>query len=260
MTGVGRLEPSVPSPGLRLWLRPELRGDWAQGLPREGERLGSSGRGALLRVPTPLGPALVRTYRRGGLLRGLLPDRFTSPRRALAELAAAERLEPLGLAPAVVGLEARGCGLIELRLAVLEVEGARDLLRLAEESPERLRERTLGAAVGRALDAMFESGACHPDLNAANLLVGPDGRVQVIDFDGARLLDAAVPLPEREAELLRLCRSLDKWAVTAQTPASVRAACLREVLPASRRRGLVRAARRQHAERRRRGRTGLPRP
>ena len=41
----------------------------------------------------------------------------------------------------------------------------------------------LGRAVGRTLAGMFAAGACHPDLNAANLLVGADGRVQVIDFD-----------------------------------------------------------------------------
>lgn len=260
MRDVGRLRADSPAPGLRLWLRPELSEAWSAGLPESGEPLDSSGRGGLQRVPTPLGPALVRTYRRGGLLRRLLPDRFASPGRALAEAAALERLEPLGLAPAVLGLEARGRGLLRLRIAVLEAVGARDLLRLAVERPESLGEVRLGSAVGRALAGMFSAGACHPDLNAANLLVGADGRVQVIDFDGARLVDGDVPLAERERELLRLCRSIDKWRPTQGTSARARAACLRQVLPPDRRRRLLRAGRARHERRRRLGRTGRPRP
>jgi len=259
VSGIGRLRPSSPRAGLRLWLRPELEEAWREGLPLEGEQLKSSGRGGLLRVDTALGPALLRTYRRGGLLRRVLPDVFPSPDRALRELAAAERLEPLGLAPAVLGLELRGRGLLRLRVAVAEIPGGRDLLRLAADQSPALQLPVLGRAVGEAVAAMHAAGVSHPDLNAANVLVADDG-VSLLDFDGATLHEGEVPPAQRRREVLRLCRSLDKWAVTINTPAAVRAAFLRAALPRGQRLAAFAAGRRQHARRSAAGKVGLPLP
>lgn len=257
MTSRGRLLASSPESGLQLWLRPELAETWSRGLPSAGEELDTLGRGGLLRTKTCLGPALVRTYRRGGLLRGLLPDAFVSPERALREVEAVERLEPLGVAPAVFGLEIRGGALQRMRIAVAEVEGARNLLQLAADESPAASLPALGRAIGEAVATMHEAGVSHADLNAANILVADEG-VRLIDFDGARVDDGPVPLDRRHAEVQRLCRSLDKWAVTVGTPAAVRAAFLRATLPIGERRAALRAGRRQHARRVASGKVGLP--
>jgi 3-deoxy-D-manno-octulosonic acid kinase len=242
---------------VELLLRPEVAGLWSEGLPREGEALASSGRGGLLRVESPLGPALVRTYRRGGLLRALLPDAFFSPGRALAEVAALELLEGLDLAPDVFGLELKGGALQRMRIAVREVPGARNLLELGAAESPAMRMRALGRAVGEAVAAMHQAGVAHRDLNVANVLVADEG-VRLIDFDGATVHPDGVPLPRRRREVLRLCRSLDKWAATAATPAAVRAAFLRAALPLGERRSMLDEGRRQHARRVAAGKVGLP--
>ena len=58
----------------------------------------------------------------------------------------------------------------------------------------------------------------------------PEGRwrAHVVDLDGARLAAAAVSPRRRVAEVLRLCRSIDKWTPTAATPGASRDAFLRE--------------------------------
>lgn len=248
----------------QLWLHPEVVGQLAGGLP-EGPGDGitvqaSSGRGALLRVPLADGRAmLLRTYRRGGALRRWLPDRFASARRAEAEVRAVARLAEAGLAPRVLALEVEGTVLKRLRIGIEEVIGARDLLRLSVEEPARLQDVALGRAVGRAVAAMHDLGVAHPDLNAANILVGRAGgraAVTLLDLDGARLHGGGVPAARRRAEVLRLCRSLDKWTPTALTGAGARAAFVRASLPLGERVRVLRLARRRWRRRHRWGRTG----
>jgi tRNA A-37 threonylcarbamoyl transferase component Bud32 len=227
-----------------LWLAPELSG-WRGSL--DGEELPSSaGRGAIQRARVASFDAIVRTYRRGGALRALLPDAFLSATRALAEVHALTRLAALGLAPRPLVLEARGRVLLRLRIAVEEVARSRNLLELAAAAPASLDAR-LGRAVGQAVRAMHDAGVAHPDLNAGNILItdGPALSVSLIDFDGARIFDAGVPRQERAREILRLARSLDKWPATRRTSAAARAAFLRAALPRGERGLLLREARRR---------------
>jgi 3-deoxy-D-manno-octulosonic acid kinase len=53
------------------------------------------------------------------------------------------------------------------------------------------------------------AGADHPDLNAHNVLIGPDGAIHLIDFDRGRLRE---PGAWRLRNLDRLRRSIAKIA------------------------------------------------
>ena len=178
-----------------------------------------------------------------GALRGILPDLFVSARRALWEVRALSRLAPLGLAPRPLVLEARGHVLLRLRIAVEEVPRSRNILELARDQAERLDTR-LGRCIGDAVRAMHDAGVAHPDLSVGNILVvdGPSPSVRLIDFDGATVGDSPVSPEERVREILRLARSLDKWASTAATSGATRAAFLRAALPIGQRLSVFREA------------------
>lgn len=64
--------------------------------------------------------------------------------------------------------------------------------------------------VARSIHAMHEQGVWHADLNAYNVLLDPEGRAWLIDFDKARR--PVLSLERRSANLLRLRRSLAKVA------------------------------------------------
>jgi hypothetical protein len=96
-------------------------------------------------------------------------------------------------------------------------------------------------------------------LNAANLLVSVSSpgapSVHVVDLDGADLHDGAVPAARCKADVLRLCRSIDKWRATAGVPASVRGSFLREALGVGDAVDVLRQGRKAHRLRRWLGRT-----
>lgn len=64
--------------------------------------------------------------------------------------------------------------------------------------------------VARSIYAMHEQGVWHADLNAYNVLLDPERRAWLIDFDKARR--PVLSLERRSANLLRLRRSLAKVA------------------------------------------------
>lgn len=184
------------------------------------------GRGALglVRPGLPGGSALVvKGYRHGGLLGGLLASRYLSPRRALRAVEASDAARRGGVpAPLVVAAAAErafpvGCRLYEV---ALEIPGAEPLDRaLALGGPAgprlprgaRSRRRLLVEACARSVRALHDAGIDHRDLNLANLLAapGPGGpSVHVVDFDAAR---AGAPLPPRRR--LRALRRLYRSAV-----------------------------------------------
>ena len=67
-------------------------------------------------------------------------------------------------------------------------------------------------AIGAAIASLHDAGADHADLNAHNILVGPDAAVRVIDFDRGRLRKPAGARQSAWAlrNLDRLRRSLAK--------------------------------------------------
>jgi 3-deoxy-D-manno-octulosonic acid kinase len=63
------------------------------------------------------------------------------------------------------------------------------------------------SAVGRCLRRFHDAGVQHADLNADNVMLGPQGEVWVLDFDRGRLRE---PGAWRERVLDRLARSIAK--------------------------------------------------
>jgi len=162
----------------------------------------------------PLGDAVIRRYRRGGLVRRLNPARYFLHNRAFDELVLTERLRRLRV-PVPEALAAVQCGsgrgytacLITRR--ILGAQTVATLLRgIRPGAAGRLLEE-----VGKSVRRLHEAGCWHADLNANNLLATP-GRtgipVILIDFDRGRL--RAGPLSGRLARrnLRRLHHSFDR--------------------------------------------------
>jgi 3-deoxy-D-manno-octulosonic acid kinase len=170
----------------------------------------AGGRGGAWLVDTPAGPALLRHYRRGGLVARFNQDRYfwrdadsTRPFREfhLLSAAAAEGLDapaPLAARYARAGIWYRADILLR---AIPEVESLAQRLRLAPGTIP-------WAGVGRTIACFHGAGFLHADLNAHNILVGPRDRVWLVDFDrGERRVPAA---DWTQANLARLYRSLVK--------------------------------------------------
>lgn len=184
---------------------------WRQGQPLAA----AAGRaGVQLLDVAPGCRAAVRDYRRGGVLRRLLHDRFFGFRRAADELAAHVELRARGVSVveplAAVG---RRRGLVwRLRLATRLVEAALPLpaFLAAHPSLRRAALQRAGAVVARA----FAAGLRHPDLHPENLLVQASGdgvEVLLLDLDRATL-GAPVTSGERDAMLLRMARYVERHA------------------------------------------------
>ncbi len=185
------------------------------------------GRGDLLRIPlNQAGPdcALVRHYRRGGLLGRLLGDRYWGAGRFFEEARVTERARALGVAaPAVLGVRAEKvmCRWYRGDFATREITGSRDLAfylqrwRDTGEVPADPLRSSLARKLGELLRRMHDAGIVHADLNVKNLLVRiepacPDGvQAFVVDLDKARICPS-VPARLRAENLLRLYRSLEK--------------------------------------------------
>jgi hypothetical protein len=198
-----------------------------EGFLREHGRA-SGGRGAIARVASGAGPALLlKKYRHGGVLRAVLPDLFVGSGRMLGDLAASERARGHGVpCAAVAGLVlVRGGGpLWSGYLLTEEIADAvtldRALGSFQEGSGEPLG--TGGASVGRSsakarhlaeiavrtVRRLHDAGVLHRDLNLRNLLVRGE-EVFVIDLDGARIAESPTAA-QRFANLSRLDRSYVK--------------------------------------------------
>jgi 3-deoxy-D-manno-octulosonic acid kinase len=176
-----------------------------------------SGRGSAWFVG-PLGAQWVlRHYRRGGLIARLSNDKYwwygEHRVRAFAEWRLLEGLHRRGLpVPKPIAAAYRRSGATyQCDLLTERIDGARSLSALLEEAP-------LGEAgwrkIGATIKQLHVAGVFHADLNAHNILLGPEGKVSVIDFDRGRLRE---PGPWTQQNLARLRRSLRK--ISRQLPA-----------------------------------------
>ena len=172
----------------------------------------AGGRGGARRVVLPGGQAVFcRHYLRGGMMRHFVRDLFLlKPERPIAELVITEAARAAGcsvapvLACAVedVGLLYRGW------IVTAEVPGARPLIDVLVESAAGAR-RSLLERVGDAIADLHRIGVYHVDLTGHNVLVRPDGRPVIIDFDRARRAEPGSPARAGRS-LARFKRSLDK--------------------------------------------------
>lgn len=168
------------------------------------------GRGAAWFVRGEAGDAVLRHYRRGGLMARLGREDYTwlgeSRVRSLAEFRLLGELHREGLpvpAPLVAGYWRRGWG-YRAAILVQRIAGARPLSQWLQGDAD-------GApweAVGDMLARFHLAGLDHADLNADNVLVDDQGQPWLIDFDRCARRSAAGGW--RGRNLRRLERSLAK--------------------------------------------------
>lgn len=175
------------------------------------------GRGQALQVNTPAGPAVLRQYRRGGLVARLVRERYVflghDRSRSFREWRVLAALHERGLpVPApLVALSRRSGPTATAAIMTALIPEARGLDAVAG---------TLGRAgwvrLGSTLARFFRAGVRHADLNATNILVDRSGDWHLVDFDQARLSPRAV---DPEPMLRRLFRSFDKLGIRADRKA-----------------------------------------
>ncbi|UXI69627.1 3-deoxy-D-manno-octulosonic acid kinase [Tahibacter amnicola] len=193
-------DPSLPAQVDDSWFAP-ARGP--------GNATVVGGRGSAWVVATPMGEAVLRHYRRGGLVARLLRDRYLwtnlEASRPYEELQLllwmhAQKLPvPTPIAARVQrsGMFYRG-DLLTLRLA--------DTRTMAQLLADSTLDAEFMGRIGATIADFHRLGVCHADLNAHNILVGD--RVYLIDFDRGRRREPAADW--QRANLDRLQRSLRK--------------------------------------------------
>ncbi len=185
------------------WFTPGYWGDKAR-------QVASGGRGGAWYVETPLGPAVLRQYLRGGWAASVSRDRYlwrsANRVRSFVEFRLTRKLHAQGLPvprPIAASYRRRGLG---YRTAILlqRLEGVQTLAeRVAMDAADAPWEET-----GQLVARFHRAGLDHADLNAHNILFNAGGQGWLIDFDKGRLR-----IPDtgwRERNLARLRRSLLK--------------------------------------------------
>jgi hypothetical protein len=182
------------------------------GLFRAEELTRGLPRGRAARLSLPSAEAVIRPYRRGGLL-GRGRRSYPSPRRFLAELEATLEARRRGIpVPEPFGFVAcpGRCGWRGWA-AFRAVPGGRDLReRLAACPDAEAAEGRLRLVLATVREA-HDRGLAHADLNAGNVLLDEEDppRVFLIDLDRARL-GPPRGAPGRFREIARLDRSIEK--------------------------------------------------
>ncbi len=157
---------------------------------------GAFGRGGILR----LGEAVVRPYKRGGLVRHLNRDRYLGTGRFESEYRLHAALWEAGfptVRPLGFGCRRRGLGWQGLFLTAFEP--LTPWPRVWSSSPEVLPR------LAELLRWLSEAAVWAPDLNATNVMVRGDGELLLLDWDRA---GAGSPADLAPRYLDRMRRSL----------------------------------------------------
>lgn len=176
----------------------------------------AAGRGDAHFVRAPFGLALLRHYRRGGLVARFNRDRYlwrgAERTRAFREFRLLADARARGLpvpAPFAARFQRRGPW-YRADILMAAIAGVCTLAqRVGGDGAGPIPWRAVGAAVGR----VHAAGIWHADLNAHNILLDEGAAAWLIDFDRATRRD-----PERgwqQANLARLRRSLEKLGAIA---------------------------------------------
>jgi 3-deoxy-D-manno-octulosonic acid kinase len=176
------------------------------------------GRGAAFHVRSPVGNEwVVRHYRRGGAVAGLLGDRYLrlGAPRPLAELCASDAARVRGLrTPRIIAAAWRSSGAFySADLATAFVPDSVDLADATFGGGGDVAVVDAWHAAGQLLRATFAAAVRHPDLNLRNILLSTaSGRVEawLLDLDRARVARDRSPSAERRM-LARLHRSRRKF-------------------------------------------------
>lgn len=171
----------------------------------------AGGRGGVFVVATPVGPAVLRHYRRGGSVARLLGDRYLWTRqasvRSVVEYRLLKQLFKAGLpVPEPLGGRWQRDGLYyRADLLTRQVPGGRPLSADLEAS---LSDMDLAGRIGECIGRFHALGVFHADLNAHNILLDETGSIALIDLDRGAILPPRTAW--QQANLRRLHRSLAK--------------------------------------------------
>jgi 3-deoxy-D-manno-octulosonic acid kinase len=200
--------------------------DWAAVQP--GARA-FRGRGEAWAVDTPQGAWVVRHYRRGGALAGVLGDRYLrlGAPRPLRELRASTAARDRGVpTPEIVAAVTYASGAAyRADLVTRRIPASTDLAELVLGRARAPVEQRVEAwrAAGRLLRLTFEAGIEHRDLNLRNILIQcPSGEpltAWLLDLDRAVVHVAGLSDVVRRRMLARLQRSRRKLELAFGTPA-----------------------------------------
>ncbi len=192
------------------WFAPDY---WRE---RNALRVQAGGRGGVAIIESPVGVCVLRHYRRGGLVRALMGDRYlwtgadrTRPFREFRLLAEITRLGLPG--PVAIAARFRREGLFYR--ADLITRRIADAQTLAERLAAGRLDRKLAESVGAMIGRFHRAGIWHADLNAHNVLVSPEG-LHLIDFDRGRQRTPAAAW--QRSNLKRLHRSLLKLGAASE--------------------------------------------
>ncbi|MCX7555762.1 3-deoxy-D-manno-octulosonic acid kinase [Xanthomonadaceae bacterium JHOS43] len=171
---------------------------------------GRGGRGSAWLVHGRFGDAVLRHYRRGGLVGRWVDDRYLflgeASVRCVREFQLLARLYERGLPvprPLLAGWQRSGLS-YRADLMTLRVPDSRTLAECRDVAAADIPWHRIGATLAR----FHREGAFHADLNAHNVLLDARDVVWLIDFDRG---DLRVPARDwQQGNLRRLRRSLDK--------------------------------------------------
>jgi 3-deoxy-D-manno-octulosonic acid kinase len=175
-----------------------------------------SGRGAAHLMKLGGEQAVVRHYRRGGAMAGVLGDRYLRagrprPAREL-EASVGARLRGVATPEVLATVTYAAAAWYRADIATRYVPATRDLATavLSEARADAAARLRLWRAAGDLLGHAFNAGVEHPDLNLRNVLVSDDARAFLIDLDRALVRDRPVSGAARAAMVERLHRSRRK--------------------------------------------------
>jgi len=185
-----------------------LRADTALFEPRDAEPA-VGGRGAAWFVRTDAGDAVLRHYRRGGMVARFSRKTYlwngAERTRSFREFRLLRALRERGLpvpTPLAAAYWRSGTG-YRAALLMSRIHGAESMGALLDRDAEP-PWKTIGGTLAR----FHRAGACHADLNVDNVLMDAHGKPWLIDFDRGTL--RAPARAWQQTNLARLRRSLRK--------------------------------------------------
>ncbi len=177
---------------------------------RIGQKIGEGGMGMVF-------VAIDETLERKVAIKLLRPDRVdaTSRPRMLREAKALARLSHPNIVPVYEAGELEDV----VYLAMEHVEGRTLREVLADPNVDARARLDLFLQAGEGLAAAHAAGLVHRDFKPANVLVGDDGRVRVVDFGLARPIVAEAVGPRTTEETQVSDDDLSRTGAVAGTPA-----------------------------------------
>ncbi len=154
----------------------------------------------------------IRHYWRGGMIGGILGDKFvsffSSSHRSFREFDLLQTLRKMGLAvpKPVAAKEKRGLLFTVNDIVVQEIPGAKNLSEILTTRKLTVEEI---AKVGDAVGGLFKAGVYHSDLNIDNILFDGAGKVWIVDFDKCE--QKTISKKKFRKMVARLRRSFDKY-------------------------------------------------